>query len=530
MKPELVQLLSAQLKSLGAGFGAPQVGGFSESLGPELVAWSAAVTAPLELAEHTLVPPKAVGLTETVQAKDDGYLVARFRSLFAGLSPVVEGDERVVLASWLPLEGGSSQTYQAAQDEWGLAKFKPSIGGALAAVQTDPDEAFASAFAEFDKIASKKKFEADIDPAALWKATDWLVALVLSIAVDDLAAQLKKALPFKAWESSKQRIPAAPHLANYWLLAHWAFGNDEALAETLELSRGIEHPATAEIRRIAEGEDTTFSHQRVTLMAMAPSKLLSAEAKKRKKLLEKQLATESNSVKAAKKALAEEPAWGHFEELVKLAARDPWNQEVRARRPAAMREFEDAIAGDERWRPVLEHHQRLAARYIDSHKLVIDGLILGLAATSADYASFRDTVEGFGTAAFGAQRKQEYALGVGRFIDDPEAKAWLVDRARRWADRIDEWDMPVSPEFEAVLLRHPLPETFELINRVLSATQFHGGNWRICVKAAIAAGELGAKSCEATVDAALARGLGREDNGERASIRAAWKRSQTADA
>ncbi len=531
--PKVVDLLADQLRTLCKSPGKTDAGFLGAGVGAEIRTWGSLVGTDVELDEESLKTLAPLKLSRVVEELDGNY-VARFRGLFAGLSLIVEGDESGLMASWVPLPSGSSQTYEVHQDEWSASKAAPSIGGALVKKLDDPLPDFANAYAAFDKGARKEKFDAHLDPAALWKASEWLVDVFLDISVKDLDGQLKAALAFASWSGNKDAIADWPQLLNYWLLAHWAFGNDEALKETLEIARNVKHPATLEISGFVEKGQLknadAILNKRNTLLAMAPSKALSPEAKKRRQALEKELKSESPEVVSAKKEIQSDPSPSDaaklFDELVALSAKDAYSREVYQRRPQAIREFADVV--DERWLPVLLHHQCLAARFVDSHKLAIPGLILAIAKLSKDYQTFRKRIDQFGVGAFGLQRKEEHAIAVGLFVSDPGALKWLVDDATAWAKRIDEWDVPVSDAYEHVLLKHPLPETFGLIQRVLSAKDFHGGNWRICVDTAVAAGRLKAVPALDALRSALEKGLGRKDNGERAAIEKALKQVEAA--
>ena len=519
--PLLVHLRD-QLGAAGATPGtASTIAFFGPHVSPELAVWADALGSEVNVEDGRLRPLDAPSVTNVIETVDGNH-VARFRGLFAGLSFILLSDESGVLASWAPRPSGTSQTYDVHQDEWTLQKRKPSIGGALTPLLTTLLPAFVKAYGAADKATAKDKLDPALDPTVLWKATDWLVDVFLGISISSLDEALSSALPLKVWVEHKARLATWPQLANYWLVAHWAFGNDEALRETLELTANITHPATVELREWTShgSAPEAVLRQRETLVAMAPAKALSPEAKRRRQVLETELKTEGADVLAARAALKDDPAATKalqlFAELQGLSSKDPYERTVYERVHVAIEEF--AAAVDPRWLPILSHHQRLAARFIDSHALAIPGLVLALAKLSPDYETFLARVDEVGTSAFGLARQEEHAIAVGRFIADRSALAWLVKEANEWATRIDEWDVPVSPAYEHVLLEHALPETFDLIARVLSARKFHGGNWRICVTSAIAAGRLKAVPCLGAVRGALKRGLGREDNGERAAV------------
>jgi len=520
----LLGLLREQLRALGASPAAKvsQVAPYPQALSRELAAWSETlgtdVTAPKI---GTLRPLEAVTLTVASDGAALGPAVARFRGLFAGVSPIVLGAESTLFASWAPLPSGMSQTYELdAKDQ--LKRRKPSIGSALAASLEAPLPTFAKAYAAADKASLGDHFEPMLDPMTLWKASEWIAEAFLQVSTSTLEEALGGALPFRDWMASKTLLATWPQLAHYWLVAHWAFGNDEALDETLDLTSQLSHPGTVELRTwLRRGQMPTAAERlRPTLTAIAPARTIGADARKRLLAAENELKQESPEVIAARSELRADPATlgarKLFEELLGLALQDASSATVYRRKPLAIDEL--AAALDARWLPILEYHQRLASRFPDSHKMSIPGLIVGLAKLSPDYATFRRTLDGMGTSTFGLERQREHAVAVGHFLHEPEAREWLVSRASAWAERIDEWDVPVSPAFEQVLLLHPLPETFALVTRVLSAKRFHGGNWRICVAAALAAGKLDATPCRDAVVGALARGLGRADNGERAAI------------
>ena len=526
----LLGLLREQLRALGAtpAGKVSQGAAYPQALSRELAAWTESLSADLVAPKAgTLRPLEAGSLTSASDGAALGAAGARFRGLFAGVSPIVIGAESTLFASWAPLPSGMSQTYEL--DAKGqLRRRKPSIGSALAASLEAPLPTLAKAYAAADKASLGDHFEPMLDPMSLWKGSEWIATVFLQVSVSTLDEALGAALPFRDWMASKTLLATWPQLAHYWLVAHWAFGNDEALDETLDLTSQLSHPATVELRSwLRRGQMPTAAERlRPTLIAIGPSRALGADARKRLLAAENELKQESPEVLAARAELRADPATlgarKLFEELQGLALQDPSSATVSRRKPLAIDEL--AVALDARWLPILEYHQRLAARFPDTHKMAIPGLIVGLAKLSPDYATFRRTLDEMGTSTFGLERQREHAVAVGHFLHEPEAREWLVSRANAWAERIDEWDVPVSPAFEQVLLLHPLPETFALVTRVLSAKRFHGGNWRICVATALAAGKLMATPCHEAVVGALARGLGRADNGERAAIEAALAR------
>ncbi len=468
--------------------------------GPELQVWAGADRTRVEVAGWTLLTPTVPSLSEAIATKDC-HTVARLRSLFCGLGFLAEEGEAALLAGWVPLASGSSPTFYTHQDEWRLEKDAFSIGRAITSRVTGCDRDLLKAFQDLNKVARKEKHPAWLDPRGLWKATDWIVDLFLTISADDTTTQLGRALPYKLWGGAQADLSRWPHVAAYWLLAHWAFGNDEDLEIALDALGASQPPFVRELRALVTGGDFPDADRlrasREGLVAMAPARVLSKAARRRKKAVEKALLAEPPEVVAAWETIRAEggEALTQFSALEELSGDDRYHMPTSWEVEAAVDGFVDAVTPV--WWPVLLHRQRIAARFPDSHRYAIPGLLRAIAPLAPDFGVFSEVVLELGTRSFEHHRNDELALAVERFIDDPRAREWLFERAAESVEILHS-DAPLhhlGGPFE-VLCRHHIPETVAILIQAMNTEPIESRNQlRELKKAVVAAAELGAVEC-----------------------------------
>lgn len=96
----------------------------------------------------------------------------------------------------------------------------------------------------------------------LFSRAQWLMPLLTDEEPYQLAKKLEQAPTFAHWLVEKPLLTTHPMLANYWMLAHFALGNESALTEALDLARHCPGRMTAALRaqvekgRIGDLDDT----------------------------------------------------------------------------------------------------------------------------------------------------------------------------------------------------------------------------------------------------------------------------------
>ncbi len=91
------------------------------------------------------------------------------------------------------------------------------------------------------------------EPRALFKRVKWLWGLPSGSPGYHFAEELGYAPAFAQFEKEKRLFDKAPWLANYWLLAHWFLGNDQACAETVTLAAKVPGSVTPELAKLVGG-------------------------------------------------------------------------------------------------------------------------------------------------------------------------------------------------------------------------------------------------------------------------------------
>jgi hypothetical protein len=112
----------------------------------------------------------------------------------------------------------------------------------------------------FERNAAKatKQRPAFHDPHRLFDRMKWLWTFPCGEPGFRYAEDMTRAPDFATWEKERSLLAREPVLANYWLLAHWFLGNDEAAREAVTLANkapGTITPALARaIAALLDGE------------------------------------------------------------------------------------------------------------------------------------------------------------------------------------------------------------------------------------------------------------------------------------
>lgn len=254
----------------------------------------------------TLQPLIATAMADVQRdAERDRLVRARLRTIFCAAAVVAEGQEEAILVS---LVGAglwqTSKVYRAPFDAPELRAIDGSLTSWLyGELQEGPAPAFEGDEARprdatrkrFLQLVRSAKLAPEVDPRTLWKRCDWLVDVFFELGAKERPELLAQAAPFSAYLREKDQIAHWPHLACYWLCAHYFCGNDEELDETMELAARHTHPAVVELRQVRallrERPTAVFGRwggeelaaQRNAVVEEAPSRLLGPGAKARRR-------------------------------------------------------------------------------------------------------------------------------------------------------------------------------------------------------------------------------------------------------
>ena len=254
----------------------------------------------------TLQPLVATAMADVQRdAERDRHLRARLRSIFCATALVAEGEDTAILVSLVGTGlWETSKVYRAPCDAPELRPIDSSLTSWLyGELQEGPAPAFEGDEARprdatrkrFLQLVRGAKLAPEVDPRALWKRCDWLVDVFFELGAKERPELLAQAAPFASYLREKEQIALWPHLACYWLCAHYFCGNDEELEETMELATEHTHPAVVELRQVyallRERPSAVFGRwsgeelaaQRRAVVDEAPSRLLGPGAKARRR-------------------------------------------------------------------------------------------------------------------------------------------------------------------------------------------------------------------------------------------------------
>lgn len=476
--------------------------------------------------------------------------IADLLGFLSAASVIVQQDEMSFLASWASTPSGSARVYYFHPNDWGLWPTDQSIAARLfRLVEEEEREEFddvrfgreegahlLSALKLFEAVASVEPLPEHLDPARLFVRAEWLTHFLLGVG-RDLEAAVQRAAPLSRWASEKAAAERWPHLATYWLWSHYVFDNRTELAEAFECTRHFASPVVVETRRtierlregakvkIADRDNTQLEALRGTAIRGASNEVLGAGARSR---LHERLADEEIEHREAHAALAEIAASSDsdalarealmlLEHLARGGAIPPGPAPIHGGLDVdrAMERLAELV--DERFRPLILARLERAARVGDTHEGASWGLILAWAHLAPDVRTFEAELARVGTQNFGPRRLTEVYRAYGHFAE-PRATRVLADGARAWLREMDDWIRMASDEPLIQLMKRDTLETHEVLAQLLGSASFSAANWDMCVRAAVAAGELKSKRALPGLERAVARRLGRIDDGGRASV------------
>ncbi len=180
------------------------------------------------------------------------YPIAQHGSDMALATMRPPGDPR----SWIYLfEGEESESIQRthfsiAQFIWTHALVSEEVDDTLFG---DHDEASDA----FTKDQSRWTVEPLEDPLVLFERSRWLLRALMEKGDFALHTKSRRVPGLAEWEEESSALAEAPHLALYWLLAHWISGNTEPLAETLKLTQPMRNLDVQAVRRYVDGRRRT---------------------------------------------------------------------------------------------------------------------------------------------------------------------------------------------------------------------------------------------------------------------------------
>ena len=491
-------------------------------------------------------------------AMEDGNALARFRSIFCAMSPILAEDEGMYFASWWGDARGQSRVYFAHQDEWEVARVAGSIASFL--VGRMPAGARARKAASLID-ADASLVPSALDPEKLQSRVDWLVDVFMGLQGGD-GPPFAAAAGLDAWRAEKALVPAWPHLQAYWLLSHAVFDNRGGLAEALAMTDGTCAPAVLELRRVARAlvddgpvdvpfwDEPRIRGARETALRGGHRHLFEPAALAR---IEAESAAFQETDRAADEALAALRAAGQTDALelwdvlqsaggvipsFEQQCARAWfknDEEHRMRLfTAQKRGHAPALTHmvrafmkdkDATWAPVFRAKILRGAGFESEHQANAPGALAGLGAALGSYAAF---VKELATFSFHPDRhdrlrRLEHALVAEAYWDESEApKAFLRAEAKRWAQQIDAWTVDTSNAAINVLFEKNDAAGHEIANDLLRTATFSDANWNACVGLCIACGKLGVATTAPGLARAVAEGLGRHDDADRGRVLRAY--------
>ena len=544
-------------------------GVLGEELSPELRAYCDLI-ARVELRgtyRGVFSPPEVLSVGEALRMEDGNWL-ARFRSIFCAMSPILAEDEEMYFPTWWADAQGQSRVYYAHQDEWELAKHAGSIASFFVGRMLDehafqPPPVLAAAHAErLRKAASLIDAEpvtipAELDPEKLQARVDWLIDVFMGIqggGGDPFAS----APGTDVWRGEREHVAAWPHLQAYWLLAHAILDNREHLAEVLAMTEESQYPAVLELRAVArailEGQpvavpfwdEPRIRGARETALRGGHRHLFDPAALAR---LEGESAAFLDTDRAAAEALDALRAAGEtdaielwdvlqsaggaipsFEQQCARAwfKKDEEQQmrlftaQKRGHAPAVTHMVRAFLKNlDAAWAPVFRARLLRGAAFESEHQANAPGALAGLGASLGSYAAFMKELEAFSfyPERHDRLRRLEHALVAERYWDEGEApKAFLRAEAKRWAGQIDAWSVDTSNAAINILFEKHDAEGLRLANELLQTATFSGANWNACVGLCIACGKQHLTAATEGLRKAVEKGLGRHDDADRGRV------------
>ena len=508
----------------------------------------------LEVSDPAEAELKAPGeksdLTALVGGRGPSW-IADFVAFFCAGAVVVQQDQMSFIASLVGTESGVSRVYYFHPHDWGLWETDPSLSARLFRLLEEEDRprfieqrfpredaaARSSALALFETLQRPETLPERLDPARLFDRTDWLIRLFLEVGPHDLGEVVQRAPPHALYAEERQWVERLPHLAAYWLWAHWVFDDLAGLSDMFDRTSGVQHPVIAESRRLiarmrAEQPVRVGSRQGAELLRMrdrlreaAPSGLLSAGARQRARVrrrLREQDGQEVARARASVEVQAQSDpllteALALLDHLSRGGAVAPGPAPVHGGLAVADAVERLAETADERILPLLKVRLRRSLEVEDDHPEAGWGLLEVWAALAPSLEAFEGPLDTAARSRLGSRRLRELYRAYARF-DEPRATRILVEGAERWLEEIDDWIRMAPSEPILCLFARDTVDTHRIVARVLEEASFTVANWEVAVEAALAAGRLRSKRAVPGLRRAVELFLGRVGDGSRTAV------------
>ena len=495
-------------------------------------------------------PGEKSDLTALVGSRGPSW-IADFVAFFCAGSVVVQQDQMSFIASLMGTESGVSRVYYFHPHDWGLWKTDPSLGARIFRLleeesrpgfadqrfEREEAETRTSALALFETLQKPEALPVHFDSARLFSRVDWLVRLFLEVGPQDLGEVVSKAPPHAAYTEERELVQDLPHLAAYWLWAHWVFDDAIGLRDMFERTSSCRHPIVVESRRliarmradqpvrIGERKSREILRMRDRLRDAAPAALLSGGARHRART-RRRLGDRSAQAEAYARALVEREAEADprlSEVLVLLDHLSVGGALSPAPVPIHGGLTVDAAVdrlieiADHRIIPLLKTRLTRSLEVEDDHPGSGWGLLEVWAGLCPNLETFEELMNHTARNRLGSRRTRELYRAYGRFKDERSTRI-LVEGAERWIEEIDDWIRMAPSEPILCLFDRDTVDTHRIIARVLEEANFTAANWEVAVKAALAAGRLRSKRAVPGLRRAVKLFLGRVADGTRAEV------------
>ncbi|MDX9719219.1 MAG: hypothetical protein RBU37_00625 [Myxococcota bacterium] len=554
-----------------------------ERLAPELQAWLA-LCAELRTPYRGAFVAACESTLSAAVATQDGTWIARLQSIFFPASAVLIGDEELLLAEWFPDEYGNSRVFYQHQDE---PTFYPNEGALAALLCTTmlSDSAFEdlplpeALRARWQRAATlllerQHQRPSYLDLEQLGARTHWVVELLLGIELGD---GLGGAPGLEVYEAERDAIADWPHLQAYWLFHHIVFDNLLELDE-LRSRCDARYPAVKELLELASDriKDSALPFcsrsalQALRLKAYAAERreLFSPDALQRlearsaplreaqRKMDAAKAALEASTLEASQRAFGLwkllESAAGQFaafeEHALRHTEEDPNTQvelllSLRRGQISFLPGWLEAMGALLReclphpehghWLALAEAAFERGAAAGDDDEACVPGVLFVLGFLLEDFDAIMKRVENtvfFQSGELGRRRRLELVMLADAFLQSTwaaggdSAQRFLHTEAERFARQFSEWQTDTYPRALFALLERGDAEGMALFNETMAAASFSGANWTLAMRLVERCGELKLQGVDDGLWAALSKGLGRHDDGDRAKIVVAYAR------
>lgn len=495
-------------------------------------------------------PGEKLDLATLVGSRGPSW-IADFVAFFCAGCVVVQQDQMSFIASLAGTRSGVSRIHYFHPSDWGLWETDPSLSARLFRLLEEEDRppfvdqrfprddatARSSALALFEALQRPEVLPERLDPARLFDRTDWLIRLFLEVGPYDLGEVLQKAAPHARYAEERRWVQDLPHLAAYWLWAHWVFDDPAGLSEMFERTSEVRHPVIAESRRliarmraeqpvrVGGRPGAELLRMRDRLREVAPPALLSGGARRRSRSRRRERARDGEEVARARASVEVQARSDPMltEAVVLLDHLSTGGSVAPGPAPVhgglAVAEAVDRLAAtaDERILPLLNVRLRRSLEVEDDHPEAGWGLLEVWAALAPGLEAFERPLDAAARSRIGSRRQRELYRAYARF-DDERATRILLEGAERWLEEIDDWIRMAPSEPVLCLFERDTVDTHRIIARVLEEASFTAANWEIAVQAAVAAGRLRSKRAVSGLRRAVELCLGRVGDGSRAAV------------